>query len=258
MKSRKKTEALDRLTGLASELKAAYSGIADGVTATLAMVEAPIADIGETWTPPHSVGQPGLGETGEGQCPSGWFARETFVNGCEADYVLCVGRGQDRTCGLYVSIFRHRPAQHKRGTDDECDGPSEPQTRSTTIVPPDSLPVPLRVKMLNALDDFAAAYEQHVREKANGLLMQWQEKCAPRPEPAPEPRAKAKTKPKTQARSKSKPKPPPPETETANPDDELLILPDEPEEACVVGAGLDTDLPLDAWVPKRVGVSGRL
>jgi hypothetical protein len=177
----KKVGAELRLRKLAIDLKKAYSKVAHRVAETLAPIEIAVADIGETWKPVHYA------ESVRDQGPSGavrsptCFGHETFVNGDEADYALCVAQGPDRKTGVYVSICRYHAGASGSGNgggngeDPLAEKPAEVSIKSVLLAPVTSLPVPLRVKILDVLDAFASAYDEHVRDTRKEFLGQWGE-----------------------------------------------------------------------------------
>ena len=161
-----------RLRKLAIDLKKAYSKAGRHIASTLTPFEVAVADIGETWKPAHYAEMARNRGVPAAVRPVTCFAHETFVNGDEADYVLCVGRKPDMKCSLFVSICKYRIGQGQGdGTGEDKEG--EVTIRAATLVPVVSLPVPLRMKVIDVLDDFAAEYDEHVRHVRDEILVHW-------------------------------------------------------------------------------------
>ena len=163
MQELKKHAAVTRLQRLADDLRMAYPRVEKRVGEALKEVNAVIAEIGETWKPIHYAEN--LIKGGAARRPPGCFGHDTFVNGDEADYALFAGRGGGGNCGLYVSICKYHISQPKRAS-----GSPEITVKNKLLVSVEDLPVPLRVRILDVLEDFAEAYEEHVRDVRKGLL----------------------------------------------------------------------------------------
>jgi len=90
------------------------------------------------------------------------FAQESTADGARLEYALCAARGRDRRCGLYVSVCTWR----------ETAIPDLPGAvvESRKLVRPDEIPLPVRVNILNVLDEFTDVYERHVRADRRALL----------------------------------------------------------------------------------------
>ena len=165
MEDQNKRDGILRLKRLADELKKAYPKIENRLAKTFDLLDSAIEEIGETWRPAHYAERLLTRRTDAPRRPRSCFAHDTFVNGDEADYVLFVGRGSNGKCGLYVSICKYRIEEPKKGA-------KSPQVtiKNRLLVSADDLPVTLRVKILDVLDLFAEAYEEHVRQVRKGLL----------------------------------------------------------------------------------------
>lgn len=165
MEDQNKRDGILRLKRLADELKKAYPKIENRLAKTFDLLDSAIEEIGETWKPAHYAERLLARKANAPRRPRSCFAHDTFVNGDEADYVLFVGRGSNGKCGLYVSICKYRIEGPKKGA-------KSPQVtiKNELLVSADDLPVMLRVKILDVLDDFAEAYEERVREVRKGLL----------------------------------------------------------------------------------------
>jgi hypothetical protein len=73
-------------------------------------------------------------------------------------------------CGLFVSVCKYQIKPPASG-DEKAE--QEVVIKNSALVPTNALPVPIRVKILDILEDFAAAYDEHVRESRNIILSEW-------------------------------------------------------------------------------------
>ncbi len=175
MDSEKKCEGVSRLTKLAADLNEAYTKAARYVANRLMPLESAIQQVDETWLPDHYAEGLQNQEPNAVRHRPACFARETFVSGDEANYALCVARDRDRKCALYVSVCKYHVVHRQKDEGDEngANAPAEITIKNQGLVPLSSLPVPLRVKVLDVVDEFAQAYEEHVREARKTLLQGW-------------------------------------------------------------------------------------
>jgi len=164
MKMSAQAEALGRLRKLVEDLNRGYAKAAAAVTEKLRPLEEIVQQIDETWLPVHTPDRLLANPKDGAHRPPACFAHETFASGDEAEYVLCVARNEDRNCGLYASVCMYRLGQAAGSGGDKA------VVRGTRLLPLASLPVPLRVRALDVLDEFAAEYEKHVRKVREGLL----------------------------------------------------------------------------------------
>jgi len=159
-----------KLRKLAVDLKKAYGRATRHITSELKPIEVALEEINEPWKPLHYAEV--LQEKGfkDAKRPGTCFAHETAVNGTEVEYLLCVGRNQDMKCVLYVSVCKYQIKHPEDG-----DQAKEPEViiKNSAVAPPTALPVPMRMRILDVLEEFAAAYEQHVRDVRKGVLAQW-------------------------------------------------------------------------------------
>lgn len=167
MKEERKSSAALRLQKLSTQLKTAYERAGDHITETLWALEEAVADIDEPWAPKHFVEMLRTEGPNKARRPESCFASESFANGDKADYALCVARKHNRRCGLHVSYCQYRVKNTK-----DIAGKVVPNVtiRDTFLILPEKLPVPLRLKILDVLDPFAEAYEQHVRSVRHDIL----------------------------------------------------------------------------------------
>lgn len=157
-----------RLRKLAVDLKKAYGKATKHITSELKPIEVVVEEIGEPWRPKHFAEMAlEKGEKGFAR-PATCFARDTSVNGTEVEYLLCVARNPDMKCGLFVSVCKFQTKQ----AEGEAKSP-EIVINNMALVQPTALPVPIRMKILDILEDFAAAYEEHVRGIRDAILSEW-------------------------------------------------------------------------------------
>ena len=195
MSEEMKKGAVDRLITLGTELRMAYGKASDHVACILGPVESSVAEIGETWPPQHWAELAASGDMQDPERSPACFMHETFTNGEEAEYVLCVARNQDRTCGLHVSVCKSYRIHSNNGSD-------KVMVKDKRLLSPEKLPVPLRLRILDTLDDFAEAYELHVRDIRADVLGKWGEErhaeavaeAAPKKSVAKRSKSKKKTK----------------------------------------------------------------
>ncbi len=192
MKDAAQPEALSRLKKLAVDLSDGYAKAANSLAKTLQPLEQAIQQVDETWRPVHYA-ESLLSQNGEqARRPPACFAHESFVSGNEAEYVLCVERNPDRKCALYASVCQYALAR-----PDETGKPRQGADKVTIshrgLASLDSLPVPLRVRILDILDEFTQGYESHVRKLRAGLLAGRPEAKteSPAPQAGPVPQAQA-------------------------------------------------------------------
>jgi hypothetical protein len=159
-----------KLRRLAVDLKKAYGRATRHISAELKPIEVAVEEIGEPWRPKHypemvkEKGPRGVSR------PLTCFARDTSVNGTEVEYLLCVARNPEMKCGLFVSVCKY---QTKQAESEENKAETELVIKNTALVPTSVLPVPIRMKILDILEDFAAAYDEHVRNVRDTILTEW-------------------------------------------------------------------------------------
>ena len=138
--------AITRLQKLADELSRVYPIAAERIAKALAPVDAALEKIGVPW------------KDIEGTTPA---LESDDAGDTVTDYRLCVLRGTDRRCRVHVHAQTFRR--------DEND-PDEWQTVQESLMMPSELPLPLRVKIVDVLDDFVGSYVAYVRQERKNLL----------------------------------------------------------------------------------------
>jgi len=267
MNAGKKLNAALALQKLAADLKDTYSKVGKHIGDTLSPVAAAVAEIDEPWRPPHYAEALQNSAAAGAFRPSTCFAHERFANGDEADYVLCVARDADRGCGLKVSVCKYRLTAPKDGSGGTDAKTPKVAIKDMPLAAPEDLPIPLRVKALDVLDEFVEAYEEHVRATMQGLLAHCsgEKTCAATtvelPPAVPDP--PKKQRPILEA--EVLPEPAPEQKEGPIPEAEIVAeieeRPEAPEEKPEPGdkkeksktekaasGKMTTNIPLEAWV----------
>ncbi len=165
----KEEDAVSRLTNLAADLERVYPEAGDRVAQAIKSVDKAIRQIGVSFREPHYA------ETfseDTGVRPEGYIAEEEEGNGWCVEYALCAVRVElprqgltletKRICKLQVSACRYR-------IDDQR-GRLRCHMEEISTIRPQDLALPLRVKILDAIDKFAAVYEAYVRKNRANLL----------------------------------------------------------------------------------------
>ena len=263
MAAKKKTNAASRLHELAEELKKAYPKVAKNLAKALEPVEAAIAEIDETFRPTHYA-EALLNGGSDGERSAACFARDMYSDGDEAEYLLCATRGPDNKCCLSASVCKFSVASSEE-TDKKAgkNGVSEVTIRKTLLVKPEKLAIRLRANIIDALDGFADAYEEHVREARKNLFDGSDAKAEAKPSAAPEekapdpileapeeesePKETAQPAPKSETKPLSKSEQAPETKKEEEIEDPLADMKDRELEAAVTSP--DIDLPTEAWIP---------
>jgi hypothetical protein len=177
MSANGQSDRVSRLQRLADSLEHAQAAAGDLVSERVTPVDEAIRRIGVTgpdywhrgeWLAHcHATGR-ALGQV-LAELPEGTpadhpfaFAQETTADGARLEYALCAARGRDRRCGLYVSVCSWR--------ETSIPGLPGAVVQGRKLVRPDEIPLPVRVNILNVLDEFTDVYERHVRTDRRGLL----------------------------------------------------------------------------------------
>ena len=257
MAAKKKTSAASRLHELAEELKKAYPKVEKDLAKALEPVETAIAEIDETFRPTHYA-EALLNGGSDGERSPACFARDMYSDGDEAEYLLCVTRGPDNQCCFSASVCKFSLTSSEEA-DKKAGKKAEPEVtiKKTLLVKPEKLAIRLRANILDALDGFADAYEEHIRQVRKNLFDGLDVKASAddetipdpimeTPEEKPEPKAAAQPapKPETKPQPKSEPARETKKEEIADP---MADVKDPKLEAAVTSP--DIDLPAEAWIP---------
>ena len=176
MATREGREVVSRLSELAGRLEGTYPQAAERLAEACKPVDEAIRRIGVALNCYHlaenmksRLGQ-GFFDASDVEGHPFAFALEEESGGA-AEYALCAARGPNRDYGLYVSVCKHvqRDEEYENRNGD-VKTKTVVEIVEKSIVSPDSLPLGLRVRILNVLDAFVKAYEEHVREEQKAIL----------------------------------------------------------------------------------------
>lgn len=159
--------AVSRLTELGNQLAEVYPDAGNRVAQAIKPVDEAIQKIGLCFRKQHRAEyNRSLHFT---QRPWTFFEEEQEED-CSVEYALCAAR-VNRACRLAVSVCRYRVVGEEY-RDDEGRAQSEDTAivESVYTVLPSELPLPLRLKILDTIEDFAKGYEEYVREDRKKLL----------------------------------------------------------------------------------------
>lgn len=166
---------LSHLQNLADEIVEAYQDAGERVSAATSPVEEAVRKIGVPYQCDHyAENAQALIEQDisleEATAHRHCFAEEEENEG-EVEYALCVARDSKRKCGLHVSICKH-----SRKDERVSSGPNKGRTRPVItvlekrLVRPEEVALPIRVKILDVLDDFIESYVEFVRDSRSSIL----------------------------------------------------------------------------------------
>jgi len=253
--------AATRLQSLAKELRDLSPKVAQQIQQMVSPVVEAIAEVDETFRPAHFPESALARGVDKAVRSPACFARDVFVDGDEAEYLLCVVRGSDSKCCLGVSVCKYRIENGEGG--DAKDNEKKVQIKKTVLFDPSRLPVRLSVKIVDALDGFAEAYETHVRQTRQRLFADLdaqpkneEKKAEAKAEPPSEKTSEApKAAEAKQADKDGKPaqkdEPAAAKPVAEKPADPLgddMPAP-EPEQKGKQGKTSLVDLPAEAWIP---------
>jgi len=151
---KKDGDAVTRLTKLASQLEQAYPKAGDRVAAAIKPVDAAIKAIGVAYSSQRA------------------FHSEKHGDGSLSHYRLCADRAPNNGYKLLVAIATASPVWDKQKAQWVVkDGDGDVKLHWTRdLCDPKDLPLHIRARILDALDQFAEEYQEHVRKERGGLL----------------------------------------------------------------------------------------
>ncbi len=168
-------DGVSRLQAVAEKLENVYPAAGDALAKAVAPIDEAIRKIGLTYCPDHYAEQccerrrRGLTDSGADAHP---FCFHEEATGAEqVEYGLCAARGSDDNPGLYVSA-----CTWGRETEEGEDADGSPYTENlvvvsdVTITRVSDVRLPIRVKILDVLDEFVDCYLAHVKEDRANLL----------------------------------------------------------------------------------------
>jgi len=171
MDTQGKESAVSRLRELAQTLRSVYEQAGTLVAQAVKPVDQAAEIIGVTFRQPHyaeSLKSAPAERRNGAKRPDTFVAEEEFEGGGRIEYALCVTRGADGKCRVRVSRCAYRlPESNGQGTETTNGDPVIEEIRT---IAPNEMPLPIRVKVLERLDDFVILYEKHVRDDRRNFL----------------------------------------------------------------------------------------
>jgi len=176
MDTQENESPVTRLRELADTLHKVYEQAGTLVAQAVKPVDQATEIIGVTFRQPHyaeSLRAVPPEKRNGAKRPDTFVAEEEFEGGGRVEYTLCVTRGKDSKCRVRVSRCTYHVGSPE-GENGNGQG-SEEAAKEVTIdeiktIAPNEMPLPIRVKVLERLDDFVILYEKHVRDERKSFL----------------------------------------------------------------------------------------